>query len=209
MKKSIFSAIAAIAFGLLVSSCNSDNVALDATNDPTVAVQLSAARVAAATDSVTKQKCKGNLTPLAAADLPAAITTYIGANYAGSEIQFAGKDASGLFVVGLKLADATHKGLLFNADGTFNKALDRYPRGAKLTSVAIADLPATIKGYITTNYAGATISKAGKNTDGVYHVAITLADGSMKVIVFNADNSFKEEKVKGDHPEKNGKGKGR
>jgi hypothetical protein len=208
MKTSIFSAIA-VAFGLLVSSCNTENIALDATNDPAVAVQLSAARVAATTDSVTKKKCKGNLTPVAAADLPAAVTTYIGANYAGAEIQFSGKDSAGLFVIGIKLADATHKGLLFNADGTFNKVLDRYPHGAKLTAVAIADLPAAIKGYIDTNYAGATISKAGKNLDGVYHVAITLADGTIKVIVFNADNSFKEEKIKGAHPEKNGKGKGR
>jgi hypothetical protein len=200
MKKVLLAVFAMSA--LFLASCNKENVTAITTEDLSQAVQLSAARTAATSDSVTKKKCKSDLTPVLTADLPAAITTYISTNYAGAEVRFAGKDAAGQIVVGLKLADATHKGLLFGADGTFKEALQRYPKGAKLTEVDITTLPAAITAYISKSYAGATIKKAGKNEEGQYHVAVVLADGSIKMVVFNTDNSFKEEKTKPDHPEK-------
>lgn len=201
MKKVLLAVFAMSA--LFLASCNKENVAAVSTDDLSQAVQLSAARTAATTDSVTKKKCKSDLTPILAADLPAAITKYISTNYAGAEVRFAGKDAAGQIVVGLKLADATHKGLLFGADGTFKEALQKYPKGAKLTEIDITALPAVIASYISKNYAGATIKKAGKNDEGQYHVAVVLADGTIKMVVFNTDNSFKEEKTKPNHPQGN------
>jgi hypothetical protein len=81
---------------------------------------------------VTKQKCKGRLTEIAAADLPAAIATYLSLHKLRRlpKCSLRAKMLSGQIVVGLKLADGTHKGLLFNADGTFNKALEKYHKGS-------------------------------------------------------------------------------
>lgn len=203
MKKSLVILFAFVS-GLYLMSCNRDEVnAVE--DDLTESVQLSAARSAASTDTVTKQKCKGKLTEVAAADLPAAVKSYVTANYAGAEIQFAGKDASGQFVVGLKLADGTHKGLLFNADGTFNKALEKYGRGAKLTKVETTALPASITSYITANYAGYEIKRAGKNDAGEYFVAVKK-DDVVKVVKFDAAGAFIEETTPPAHPE-GGKGK--
>ena len=206
MKKSLFLVFALV--GLFLASCNREDITANTISDDlTEVVQLSAARSAATTDTVTKQKCKGNLTVIAAADLPAAVSTYISANYAGSEVQFAGKDASGQIVVGLKLADGTHKGLLFNADGTFNKALEKYPKGAKLTKVEVSALPAAITAYAA-KYAGYTVKAAGKNDAGEYFVVIEKTTGtdaeikaSRKVLQFNADGTFKQETTPPSHPD--------
>ncbi len=202
MKKSLVILFALC--GLFLVSCNRDEInAVD--EDLTQMVELSAARSAAVTDTVTKQKCKGKLTEVAAAALPAAVKTYITTNYAGSEIQFAGKDTDGKIVVGLKLADGTSKGLLFNADGTFNKALEKYGKGAKLTKVETSALPAAITTYITANYAGYEIKKAGKNEAGEFYVGVKL-DTAVKVLKFASDGKFIEATTPPAHPE--GKGKG-
>ncbi|MEZ4901210.1 MAG: hypothetical protein R2822_05325 [Spirosomataceae bacterium] len=205
MKKSLFLVFAL--FGLMMAGCNREDVNA-VQDDLTEVVQLSAARSAANGDTVTKQKCKGKLTEIAAADLPADVTSYINTNFAGSEVQFAGKDAAGQIVVGLKLADGTHKGLLFNADGTFNKALERYNKGAKMTKVEVADLPTAVTGYVSANYGTYTIHKAGKNDAGEYFVVIQLTAGtdeekkaSTKVVQFNADGTFKQEMTPPAHPE--------
>lgn len=197
MKKSLFFVFALV--GLFLASCNRDEVSA-VEDDLTESLQLSAARAAATSDTVTKQKCKGKLTEIAAADLPAAITSYISSNYAGAEIQFAGKDSAGQIVVGLKLADGTHQGLLFNADGTFNKALEKYKRGAKLTKVEVSALPAAITTYIAEKYAGYEIKNAGTNTEGVYFIAIKNTD-TVKVLQFDAKGAFVEEKAAPTHPE--------
>ncbi len=198
MKKSLVILFAFVS-GLYLMSCNRDEVnAVE--EDLSEIVQLSAARSAATSDTVTKQKCKGKLTEITAAELPAAVTGYITTNFAGAEIQFAGKDAAGLIVVGLKLTDGTNKGLLFNADGTFNKALEKYARGAKLTKVETTALPAAITTYITANYAGYEIKQAGTNDAGEYFVAVKKED-TVKVVKFSAAGAFIEETAKPAHPE--------
>jgi hypothetical protein len=205
MKKSLFFVFAL--FALAFASCNRDEVsALEEEFDSLV--ELSAARASALGDSVTKEKCKGKLTDVAAADLPAAIKTYLAANYAGAESQYSGKDASGQFVVGIKTG-TTNKGLLFNADGTFKQELTRYPKGAKLTKVEVAALPAAITSYVTSKYAGATIKHAGTNADGVYFVAIVQADNTKKVLQFDAKGVFVQEMAASDHPMGAGKPKKR
>ncbi|MFN4144901.1 MAG: hypothetical protein ACK4GN_03685 [Runella sp.] len=194
--------------GLFLVSCNRENILASAVEDLTEIVQLSAARVAAVGDSVTKQKCKGKLTELSASDLPNAAKLHISSQYAGAEIQFVGKDEKGQFVVGIKLPDGTHKGLLFNADGSFNKELEKYHRRAKLTKVEIAALPAAVSAYISSKYAGFTAKKAGKNDAGELFVVIEPTTGTdeekkagRKVLQFNADGSFNQEMTPPAHPD--------
>lgn len=206
MKKSLFLSVFALLMGLFVASCNRENIS--ASDDLFAeAVELSAARTSAAGDTVTKQKCKGKLTEIKAADLPAAVTSYINTNFAGSEIKFAGKSENGMIVVGLELADDTHKGLLFNADGTFNKALEKYHRGAKLTKVEISALPKAITDHIAATYAGYTAKRAGKNDAGEFFVMVTKEGAQPKVLQYDANGAFKQESTPPAHPGGPRKGK--
>ena len=54
-----------------------------------------------------------------------------------------------------------------------------------LTAVDVASLPAAVTSYISTNYAGATIKEAKKDSNGEYAVAITL-NNARKVLLFKA-----------------------
>ncbi|WP_215237855.1 hypothetical protein [Dyadobacter helix] len=71
---------------------------------------------------------KAKLTEVEVSSLPASITDYVAANYAGAEIKKAGTNTDGEYFVGI-LADGTMKVLLFNADGTFNKELEKPAKG--------------------------------------------------------------------------------
>lgn len=188
-----------IAFLLLVGtcllSCNREDVtASDSTEEAAEVLTLSAARVAVASDSVTKQNCKGKLTAVEISTLPSAVTTYIQQTYPTATIKLASADEKGNLIVGI-IVDDQPKALLFTAAGTFVQELSHYQKKAKLTEVALTDLPATITAYITTNYSEATIQKAGKNADGVYFVAIKTGD-SIKVLRFDATGTFVEELTK-------------
>lgn len=63
----------------------------------------------------------------------------------------------------------------------------------KLTEVATADLAAAVTTYINTTYPGAEIKFAAKDAEGKLVVAIVLADGTPKGLLFNADGTFKQE----------------
>jgi len=196
MKKSLF--FVCVLFAVSLASCNRENISAADENDFMAMTELSAARVSAQGDSVTKQKCKGKLTDVAAADLPAAIKTYLAANYAGAEIQFAGKDAEGRFVVGLKTGTA-NKGLIFNADGTFKEELKHYPKGAKLTKIETTALPKAITDYVASKYAGATIKHAGTDANGAFYVAIIQGEVK-KMLQFDAKGAFVQEMTPPSHP---------
>lgn len=193
--------------GVWLASCQKDSSGLSPAEESTEFenVTAAAARYAVATDSVTVKKCKGKLTEVATADLSAEVTGYIASAYAGATVKFAAKDAEGKVIVAITLADGTVKGLLFNADGTFNTELKEHPRKAKLVKVEITALPSAITTYISANYAGAEVKQAGMNGDGEYFIGIS-ADGKGKVLLFNADGSFKSELEKPAlHPGKPGK----
>jgi len=72
----------------------------------------------------------------------------------------------------------------------------------KLTEVATADLPKAVTDYINTTYPGAEIKYAAKDQSGKIVVALTLADGSVKGLLFNADGTFKEELKQHQHKAK-------
>ncbi|GAB4020754.1 hypothetical protein GCM10028773_26960 [Spirosoma koreense] len=65
--------------------------------------------------------------------------------------------------------------------------------GLGLTDVAVSSLPATITSYISTNYAGATIERAGqekKTSD--YVVVIKTSDSKHVLLLFGSDGTFKK-----------------
>ncbi len=189
MKKVLF--LLTAVSGLFLASCNNQEVAPDSIDDILASVEASAARTAAVNDTVTKGMCKGKLTSVEIASLPATITTYINKNYAGSTIKFAGKDEKGQTVVGVSLSNV-ETGLLFNANGIFAQALTHYGKKAKLTEVDIATLPASVGTYVTANYAGYTVKKAGKDADGNLLVGLKN-EANHKVLKFNSAGKFVEE----------------
>jgi len=185
--------------GMWMVSCSKDNSgvnpATDASSDAVSleTISTTAARFSVESDSVTMHVCKGKLTEVAVADLSPVITAYISTTYPSSTIKYAAADQSGKTVVSILLADGTTpKGLIFNADGTFKEELTRVAHKAKLTEVAVADLPAAVTSYITTTYAGAEIKKAGTNADGQYFVGIII-DSKVKILLFNADGTINKE----------------
>ncbi len=189
MKKVLF--LLTAVSGLFLASCNNQEVEPDSIDDVLASIEASAARTAAVNDTITKGKCKGKLTSIEITALPATITTYINTNYAGSTIKFAGKDEKGQTVVGVSLNDV-ETGLLFDANSVFVQKLTHYGKKAKLAEVDITTLPASIGTYVTANYAGYTIKKAGKDTDGNLLVGIKN-DTTRKALKFDATGKFIEE----------------
>lgn len=66
---------------------------------------------------------RGKLTEVAVANLPAAITSYISANYAGSTIKKAAKLPDGQYIVNVNPSSGAPVDLLFAADGKFKQVL--------------------------------------------------------------------------------------
>jgi len=207
MKRIIFLLVASVGFWLV--SCQNDSSDLSpatTTDDVSLeTVATTAARFSLEADSVTTHHCKGKLTEVALTDLSAVITAYITTTYPSSTVKFAAKDEAGKIVVSVLLADGTPKGLIFNADGSFSEELKGHAKKAKLTEVAVANLAASITGYIMASYAGSEIKKAGTNAEGQYFVGI-VQDNKIRVILFNADGSFNKElekPAKGKGPKRN------
>jgi len=136
-------------------------------------------------------------TPVAIADLLPAITTYITTNYAGATINVAHTETGGSFDVLITAADGSKIKLNFAADGTFVSARvfrtngnHHHNHANSQTPVAIADLATSITTYITTTYAGATITSAHKESDGSFDVFITTAAGANLNLNFSAAGDF-------------------
>jgi hypothetical protein len=186
MKKTFFAIVCLL--GVFLMGCQKDSLSPLESSD-FEGVVLSAARFSAEADPTTKVICRGKLTELATADIPANIKEYIAAKYAGAEVKFAGKDEAGNVLVGLKLADGTHRGLLFDKTGALKAELKHYGKRAKLTRVDVAALPGAVTSYIATNHAGAAIKHAGTNESGELFVMI-VKDGTPAVLVFDATGTF-------------------
>lgn len=130
-------------------------------------------------------------TPVNVADLLPSITSYITANYAGATIASAQKDWNGGFEVHLTTAAGVKLELNFTGTGTFVVGSDsNNDHNASMVSVLLTDLIANIKTYITTNYAGATITAAHLESDGSYDVSITTAAKAELKLNFNATGTF-------------------
>lgn len=131
---------------------------------------------------------RDSLTKVAVATLPASITSYISTNYAGATVQMAALDATRGYLVMIVQNDQ-RKTLVFNTDGSFKEELQRRLRG-NFTKIDVATLPAAVTSYVSTNYAGSTISQAGKNTAGQFVVFVKPASGRDVALLFAADGAF-------------------
>ncbi|GAB2594833.1 PepSY-like domain-containing protein [Spirosoma areae] len=131
---------------------------------------------------------RDSLTKVAVASLPAAITTYITTNFTSSTITAAALDAARGYLV-MIIQNSQRRTLLFNTDGTFSQEIVR-GLGKGYTVVAASALPAAVTTYITTNYAGATIRAAGKNSTGQFKVLVQPTTGRAVELVFAADGTF-------------------
>lgn len=199
MKKVILFGIALLSINL--TACNKDALSpLDSQSLSTTGNAIAdGLRGQAPGDSTQKRP---PLTELEIAALPATITDYITKTYAGATIKKAGKDKEGNTHVLIE-KDAKPIGLLFNANGVFQKELpppqehgmqQGQGMGAppQLTEVDLTTLPTAIKDYITKTYAGATIKKAGKDDKGNYCVMIEKY-GKPLGLLFDATGVFQKE----------------
>ena len=200
MKKSLILLTALC--GLFLAGCKQQYAEPSDLDEVFDSMQASSARTAADADPVTKQKCKGKLTPIEITALAASITSYINTNYAGATIKFAGKDDKGQTVVGLEVS-GVRTGLLFDANGAFIQKLEKFSEKSKLTEVAVTALPASVSAYVTSKYAAYSIKRAGTDADGNYIVGLKGTDH--KVLKFDAAGKFIEELAIPPH----GKSKGR
>lgn len=156
--------------------------------------------------------------PVSVDSLPAAITDYIAANYAGATVDKAVRKRGGFYVV--KLTDGP--ALIFSADGEFvNVCEPRIPRDSTHrdsfpprdsfphrdsvpgghpclhgADTDVTTLAQSILDYVTANYAGTTIEKAATKRDGA--IAVKLSDGT--ILIFNADGEFVNECERGRGP---------
>jgi cytochrome b involved in lipid metabolism len=136
-------------------------------------------------------------TIVAIADLLPAITTYITTNYAGATIISAHLESEGDFDVFITTADGNKMKLKFDVAGAFVSAKTfkasgnhKHKHDTNQIPVAIADLVTNIKTYITTNYSGATITSAHKESDNTFDVLITTATGARLNLNFSAAGEF-------------------
>lgn len=200
MKKIMLSRVALLS--ICLTACNKDT--LSPINSQSVAATESAIAdgIRGQAPGDTTQR-RPPLTEVDLATLSATITGYISKTYAGAIIKKAGKDKEGNFHILIE-KDGKPIGLLFNADGTFNKELPPPPQEQgmqqgqgmgtppQLTDVEVATLPVAITDYITKTYTGATIKKAGKDKDGNYSVLIEK-DGKPLCLLFDATGAFQKE----------------
>ncbi|WP_304237881.1 PepSY-like domain-containing protein [Jiulongibacter sediminis] len=195
-----------LAAPLAFTSCESLNLGPDAAaGDSAMLDMLFFATNDDSTGVVRGHRGHCNITEVAVEDLSATITDYISANYADATIDRAGtNDETGYTMVKITLADGTHAGLIFDADGNF---LEEKTHKGKGTAVDVADLPTAITDYISTNYADATIEKARLHDDGSYGVLILQSDDTYLGVGFDADSNFVSEfNMKDKGGKKHGKG---
>ncbi|MFI0491329.1 PepSY-like domain-containing protein [Flavobacterium sp.] len=132
-----------------------------------------------------------NETQVLIADLLPAITTYITTTFPGATIVSAQKDWNGGFEVHLTTVAGVRLELNFDATGVFIVGSDSNNNHPPLmVPLIIKDLINTIKTYITTNYAGATVTGANLESDGSYDIFITSTAGTKLKLNFSSTGVF-------------------
>ncbi len=204
MKKLVLAGLIAL-FGASLWSCSQNQLV-----SPDADADISAARLSSDT---TGFFCRDSLTKIDVATLPATVTSYISTSYAGATIDYAATDDAGNFLVAITRNDQ-RTALLFNADGTFSRELSLRGGGRgkgpgkghghghkggdrdSLSKVVVANLPAAITNYITTNYASVTITAAASDATRGYLVMIKQGT-DRKSLLFSTDGTFTQEIVRG------------
>lgn len=181
---------AAFALMVVMSSCNKSDVSPLSDDYSYVDFMFLATTADSTGKTHTGKKC--SITEVEVASLPAAITSYVSTTYAGSTINKAGTTASGNYAVHVILADATHKGLIFDSAGKFLE--ERTKKGGKggtrPEKVDVSTLPTSIPAYATANYAGSSIVFAFKGSLGGFGVLVKKADGTKVMLGFDDAGVF-------------------
>ncbi len=206
-----------LAFFLLVflASCNKET---SVSNTGTQAIVSATQSIAVAAGSTSNDSiyvihaCDRGHVPdsIAMSALPAAVTDYLTANYAGYTFQkaYTEKDASGTtigYVVIIQF-NGNPMGLKFDASGNFILVLeqregrdlggDGWHEGGRFCNrdgqhkdtVALTSLPANVVSYFTTNYPQDTLVRAYLDRDSSY--IIFSKDNGAFVTVFDSTGAF-------------------
>lgn len=150
---------------------------------------------------------------IAQADLPAAISTYLAANYDGYVFNkaFAVVNSSGATTAYVAVIFFNDKpvGILFDSTGNFVKVLEQREKGdldgkgwhdggrfcdrngLQKDSVALNALPTSVSGYLSANYPQDTLVKAFKNKHDSSLVVLSKNNG-LFATVFDANGNFKK-----------------
>lgn len=135
------------------------------------------------------KKGKRDLRTLDISELSIAITDYVANNYADATIKRAKSDEAGNIYVGLD----SHIILAFDSEGNFVGEFEHHRRG-RGEKIELSELPTLITDYIATNYTDATLKVAFQKDEG-YGVGIVTAEDKRKVLIFDAEGIFIEEKI--------------
>ena len=201
---------AATAFTLAFSSCKkSDDTPSDDTADSQAILVESASVSGEAVFIVNAIPSGGTKDSITAAQLPAAITTYLDANYSGYTLKKTFKASVNGTVEGyivVILYNGKPVGLKFDAAGAFVKVCEQRERGdlrgqgwkkggrfdgrdgKHRDTIAVTALSALIKTYFTVNYPTDTIKHAFKGKDNST-VVISINNG-IYATAFNPSDVF-------------------
>lgn len=187
---------------------------------PTIAVAASSSSSGAASSSSSSDSVyvmhtceKGHYRDsIALTALPATVQAYLGTNYTGYSFikAFAVKDSTGSVkgYVAIVRFNGKPVAIQFAADGTFIKVLEQREKndlegegwhnggrfelrdGKCKDTLALADLPQSVKTYMATTYPGDTLVKAFKTKEGAY-IVFSKNNGAF-VTVFNANGGFEK-----------------
>ncbi|MEL1241450.1 PepSY-like domain-containing protein [Flavobacterium flavipallidum] len=140
---------------------------------------------------------------IALINLISSIKTYISSNYPDSKIVAAFKESDGSIDVFVVTADDAKLNINFTADGEFVSVstVDMFHMGQHII-LTVADIPADITTYITTNYSGATIKGGHIEPDGTYEIYLLTSDNVKLKLTFTATYEFVSETTRtdfGDH----------
>ncbi len=89
--------------------------------------------------------------------------------------------------------DSALMDFLFLATASDSSATHQPHGKCNLTAIDVTDLPDAIVSYVSTNYTGAVIERAGVTEDGKYALQITKADSTKAGLIFDADGNFVKE----------------
>lgn len=142
--------------------------------------------------------------------LPDSVLTYLNNNYAGNTFEkaFVIKNSAGTIggYVAIIYYNAKPIGLLFDANGNFEKVLEqrepgdlygngrhhggryRNRNGQQQDSISIAALPSSITSYMTSNYPMDTLVKAFENFDST--ILVISKDNGLYANLFSSSGNF-------------------
>lgn len=221
-KTSFTRAFYAVLATLVLASCQKNDLATT-TSDTSAALSASSIIAVAATQSTSStqrvmdsvyvlQPCPRGThrDTIAQADLPAAVTGYIGSNYSGAAFHkaFVLKDTTAAVTGYVVVIYYNNKpvALQFDNTGTFVKVLEQREKGdlngtgwhhggrfehrdgRGRDSISLTALSSVITSYFSANYATDTLLKAFRNRDS--SVVVISKNNGLYATVFTATSSF-------------------